>query len=108
MSARAAYSVSSLAERWDCTPDVIYRLVRTGQLQAFRLGGKLLRVRVQEVERFESQTTASSPIEDASLSPTATASEVAFESRLARMTEGLPKLALATSGTRGTGRNRSA
>lgn len=52
------FSVNSLAERWGCRPDTVYRMIRDGQLQAFRLGGKLIRIRWEEVERFECQSTA--------------------------------------------------
>jgi excisionase family DNA binding protein len=52
------YSVASLAEHWACGSDTVYSLIRSGELQAFKLGGKLLRIRSAEVERFECRNTA--------------------------------------------------
>lgn len=52
------YSVATLAEHWQCGTDTVYALIHSGELRAFRLGGKLLRIRGDEVERFECQTTA--------------------------------------------------
>lgn len=60
------YSVASLAEHWDCGTDTVYSLIRAGDLRAFKLGGKLLRIRADEVERFECQTTPSSDIAESS------------------------------------------
>lgn len=102
------FSVNSLAERWGCRPDTVYRMIRDGQLQAFRLGGKLIRIRWEEVERFECQSTALSGTGGDIPLPSPMVSEAAFASRLARMTEGLPKLAPVTSGTPGTGHSRNA
>ncbi len=48
------YTVSTLAERWGCSPDAVYALIRKGELKAFRVGGKLLRIQASEVERWES------------------------------------------------------
>lgn len=53
----SVFSVASLAEHWGCGTDTVYSLIRGGELQAFRLGGKLWRIRADEVERFECQTT---------------------------------------------------
>lgn len=54
------YDVASLAAHWGCSPDTIYSLIHAGDLQAFKLGGKLLRIRESEVERYECrQNTAS-------------------------------------------------
>lgn len=48
------YTVAGLAERWGCSREHVYQLIRIGQLQVFRLGGKLLRVSASEVARWES------------------------------------------------------
>lgn len=53
----AVYSVATLAQHWGCGTDTVYSLIRGGELRAFKLGGKLLRIRADEVERFECQTT---------------------------------------------------
>lgn len=64
------YSVSNLAERWDCHQDVVRRLIRTGALQSFRVGD-LIRVRASEVERYECKGSAlQDTVGDTSLSIT--------------------------------------
>lgn len=50
------YSVASLALHWGCGTDTVYSLIHSGDLRAFKLGGKLLRIRQDEVERFECRT----------------------------------------------------
>lgn len=52
------FSPETLAERWNCSAGLIYKLVRDGSLQSFR-PGTLIRISAAEVERFECQTTAS-------------------------------------------------
>lgn len=47
------FSVATLAERWGCGTDTVYALVRSGELRAFRLGAKLIRIKREDVERFE-------------------------------------------------------
>lgn len=48
------YTVPLLAERWSCSKDFVYEQIRAGRLQSFRLGGKLIRILPEEVERWES------------------------------------------------------
>ena len=50
------YSVASLAEHWGCCTDTVYALIRSGTLPAFKLGGRHLRIRGIEVERYECRT----------------------------------------------------
>jgi excisionase family DNA binding protein len=57
-----AYSVPRLATKWDCSKEMIYKLVRSNRLRAFQVGG-LIRITAAEVERFECQSTASSDSE---------------------------------------------
>lgn len=106
--AERPYTVATLAAYWGCSPDVIYALIREGRLRAFKLGGKLIRIRPDDVEHFECQNTGLSATGETSLSPTLMANEAAFESRLARMTEGSRNLALVTSGGRATSRSQNA
>jgi excisionase family DNA binding protein len=54
------YSVATLAAHWGCGTDTVYALIRSGDLVAFKLGGRLLRIRALEVERYECQTTTAS------------------------------------------------
>ncbi len=68
---RAPYSVARLAERWECSERLIYKLIERGDLQCFR-PGSLIRISAAEVERFECQTTACSGSGAASQSSTST------------------------------------
>lgn len=56
---RQVYSPASLAERWECSQRYIRKLIAIGELPAFPLGGKLWRIRGEDVEAFECRTTAS-------------------------------------------------
>ncbi len=49
------FSVATLAEHWQCGTDTIYTLVRSGALPHFKLGGKLIRIRGEDVERYETR-----------------------------------------------------
>jgi excisionase family DNA binding protein len=62
----SVFSVATLAQHWGCGSDTVYSLIRSGDLRAFKLGGKLLRIRADEVERFECQNTACNDIEESS------------------------------------------
>lgn len=39
------------AERWDVSVDTIRRLIRDGKLPAYRLNGRIIRVRIDDVDR---------------------------------------------------------
>lgn len=82
----SVYSVASLAEHWGCGTDTVYSLIKSGDLPAFKLGGRLLRVRGEEVEKFECRSTASNDTEKSSpLSGTRT--DDATDIRLERLIE---------------------
>jgi excisionase family DNA binding protein len=101
MSARP-YSVPSLAAHWGCAPDTVYSLIKGGDLQAFRVGGKLLRIRAEEVERYECQTSPTASNDCADASPSSgmkTADDT--DIRLERMIERRPKPRLVHSGSDG-------
>ena len=51
-----AYTVASLAAKWDCSEGVIRKTIANGELCCFRLGS-LIRISVEEVKRFECQNT---------------------------------------------------
>ena len=51
-----AYSVASLAEHWSVSTDTVYAMIHSGRLKAFRFGGKLYRIRPEEVVRFETES----------------------------------------------------
>ena len=91
------YSPETLADRWGCSSEKVRQMFHLGELNGFRLG-KLIRIPANEVERIECQNTDWSSIEGNSASPTPIPSEVALESRLARMSAGGQRLSLVKSG----------
>jgi len=62
------YTPAALAREWMCSERHIRNLVAAGQLRAFRLGGKLLRISLEEAEAFKCRNTASDGSTDASAS----------------------------------------
>jgi len=63
------YTPAALAREWCCSERHIRNLVAAGQLRAFRLGGKLLRIQSDAVEEFIAcQNTASDGSTNASAS----------------------------------------
>jgi excisionase family DNA binding protein len=52
------YTPKTLAERWGCSEAHIKGMARRCYLATFRLGGKLLRISADEVERWERGATA--------------------------------------------------
>lgn len=48
-------SVSQLADRWGVTPAAIYAMISRGELAAFKPGGKLIRIKVEEIVRLEAR-----------------------------------------------------
>lgn len=66
------FSPLTLAQEWGCSERHVRNLIASGQLAAFRLGGKLLRITPQAVEDFVCrQTAASSDTETVGTSNTA-------------------------------------
>lgn len=94
----AVFSVATLAERWECGTDTVYSLIRSGDLHAFKLGGKLLRIRYDEVERFECQATTPSNDTEASSPSSGTRAEDDTDIRLERLIERQPRPQLVHSG----------
>jgi excisionase family DNA binding protein len=79
----AAFTVESLAARWGCSEGVIRKMVRAGDLQCFRIG-TLIRIRADEVERFECRTIPSNDSEKVSQSSIETPQESDAGTPLAR------------------------
>ncbi|WP_412550121.1 helix-turn-helix domain-containing protein [Sinorhizobium meliloti] len=50
---RRPFSPKTLAEHWDCSERHVRNLIGRGEIRAFRLGGKLLRIAWDKVDRFE-------------------------------------------------------
>lgn len=93
-----AYSVRSLAERWDVSEDTIYAQIHAGRLQAFRFGGKLYRVREEEVERFECQKDIPSNDSETNSPSSGGTRQDATDIRLERLIDHRPKPQLVHSG----------
>lgn len=55
------FTPATLAKRWECSERHVRNLIKSGQVKAFQLGGKLFRIRQSEVEAFESRSMAISP-----------------------------------------------
>lgn len=53
------YTPATLADRWECSERHVRNMIASGALPAFRLAGKLLRIRADDVERFECQNGGS-------------------------------------------------
>ena len=47
-----AYTVTTLAMHWDCSPDEVYRLLRTRRLKGFKLGSAW-RITKEAVKEYE-------------------------------------------------------
>src|SRR5215831_16414033 len=48
-----------IAKRWSCSLQHVRALLRRGDLPSFRAGAKLYRVKLEEVERWESRNSGS-------------------------------------------------
>jgi excisionase family DNA binding protein len=46
------FTPDTLAKEWSCSGQHIRNLISRGELRAFKLGGKLLRIRAEDVEDF--------------------------------------------------------
>ena len=53
------FTPATLADRWQCSERHIRNMVDRGELPAFRLAGKLIRIRAEDVEMFECQAGGS-------------------------------------------------
>ncbi|WP_370880000.1 helix-turn-helix domain-containing protein [Labrys monachus] len=64
------YTPETLAERWGCTPNHVRALIKRGELCAFRIGPRLLRIPVDAVKQFEEKNTTQAAVSrPASLPP---------------------------------------
>lgn len=65
-----ALTVTMLAERWGTSDTFVYDEIKRGRLRAFRLGAKLIRIRLDAVEEYEAagivQAEAPAPLPDQS------------------------------------------
>lgn len=60
-----ALTVKELARRWDCAEMTIRRLVWAGELRAFRIGTRGVRIPLSEAERWEREHEAGRGREEA-------------------------------------------
>jgi excisionase family DNA binding protein len=81
------FTVRTLAERWECSEQHVRNLIHRGDLQVFRLGGKLLRIAGEEVARWENSGLAATAASSASSSK---ATDNADAIRSARLIEASP------------------
>ncbi|XHB99387.1 helix-turn-helix domain-containing protein [Nitratireductor sp. ac15] len=49
------FTPATLAEFWGCSERHVRKMIESGELPAFRLGGKLLRIRREVVEAYQCQ-----------------------------------------------------
>jgi excisionase family DNA binding protein len=47
------FTPATLAEYWSCSEQHVRNMVARGELRALRLGGKLIRIRMADVEEYE-------------------------------------------------------
>ncbi len=91
------FTVRTLAEYWDCSEQHVRNLIHRGDLQVFRIGGKLLRISQEEVQRWQKTSTSASTGANTAPSSTKTDNEDAIRS--ARLIE--PSQTLDLPNTRG-------
>lgn len=97
-----AYSVETLAARWDCTGTHIRNLIKTGKIRAFKVG-KLTRISAATVTAFEQgsdqpcQTSNSNVSTECSTPSGMTKQESAIALRSARVIARRPKPPLSSS-----------
>lgn len=44
---------AKLADRWQCSERHVRNMIKRGELPAFRLGDKLIRIKISDVEEYE-------------------------------------------------------
>lgn len=103
-----AYTVATLADHWGTSPTFVYNQIKAGLLQAFKLGGKLIRIKPEAVEEYECRSSLgasdASPENSRTAAPTghsASSGQTKADrtaSRLARQIERPRKLQHGTSG----------
>lgn len=52
MQLREVYTITQLAQRWQCSADAIYDMVRRGDIKSFRVG-KAIRFTAEAVAEYE-------------------------------------------------------
>jgi excisionase family DNA binding protein len=88
-----------LAEHWGCGTDTVYAMIRSGDLVAFKLGGRLLRIRAIEVEQYECRATIASNDTERNLQSSGSKTDDATDIRLERLIDRQPRPRLVHSGS---------
>lgn len=52
------FTVARLAEHWQVSDTFVYDEIKAGRLEAFRLGGKLIRVSAKAVVEYEDRAAS--------------------------------------------------
>lgn len=63
------FTPATLAQRWECSDKHVRNLIMAGELPAFRVGGKLLRIKGADVEDYECRNGVSLDSTEISASP---------------------------------------
>lgn len=91
-----ALTPAMVAERWMCSERHVRNMIATGELPAFRLGEKLLRIRPEDVEAFECQNGGSHDCGENSASPgmtpEASGDVIDLEHRIQKRRQPAPRL----------------
>src|SRR5262245_18699125 len=81
-----AYSVATLAKELGCSQSHVRKLIASGQLKAFRLGKKIIRIPTEAVEKLLCRNTLSAGAAESSNLCTTTPKEKGTGTRLPRLT----------------------
>lgn len=60
MQLREVYTITQLAQRWQCSTDAIYDMVRRGDIKSFRVG-KAIRFTAEAVAEYEKDERRTTP-----------------------------------------------
>lgn len=63
------FTTAMLAERWACSERHIRNMIDRGEIKAWRIGGRLIRIPIAYVEEYECHLGESPSSEDSSPSP---------------------------------------
>ena len=93
------FTPDEVAKRWKCSAAHVRNLITNGELEAFRLGGKLLRIKASAIEDYErcQSTSCNGSEEDGHVLPTKAVSELAAKDLRAAMRQARQRSSLASS-----------
>jgi len=80
------FTPDTLAERWGCSGKKVRLLILSGELRAFRLGERLIRIPADAVEEFECRTIALPSTEEPGPSASGKTDDARVALRLERQT----------------------